>query len=208
MEHQAPGSPKFFPPESKTVQQLVGTFLYYLHTVDPTMIMALNIIVAEQANSTQATAKAVTQLLNYSATHSEAIARYQSSVMVLHIHSDDSLLSDPEADIRAGGYHYLSTKSVDPNNSPMNQPPLNRPVHVECMTMRNVLARATEEELEAPLFNCQIVTAMHMALIEIGHIQPPTTAVMDSVIGDGFSNDNIRQLRSRAIDIRFTGSDT
>ena len=65
---------------------------------------------------------------------------------------------------------------ADPKKFPPNQPPLNGPIHVECTTMRNVLASAME---------------------------PPTPAVANSAPGDVFSNDNIRQRRSRAIDMRF-----
>ena len=52
LAHQAPESPKLSPPEANTVQQVVGTFLYYAYTVDPTMLVAVNSIAAEQANST------------------------------------------------------------------------------------------------------------------------------------------------------------
>ena len=42
-----------------------------------------------------------------------------------------------------------------------------------------------------------------MALIEMGHDQPPTPAVMDSATGDVFVNYNIRQRRSRSIYMLF-----
>ena len=180
LTHQAPGSPNLAPPEANTVQQVVGTFLYYARAVDPTILVALNSIAAEQANNTEATAKAVTQLLNYAATHSEVITRYHASGMILHIHSDASLLSEPGAKSISGGYHYLSTASADPNKAPLKQPPLNRPVHVKCTTMINVLASAMEAELGALFVNCQRGAVMRMALIEMGHAQPPTTAVTDS----------------------------
>ena len=105
LAHQAPESPKLAPPEASKVQQLVGTFLYYACAVDPTMLVELNSIDAKQANSIEATAKAANQLLNYAATHSEAITRYHASGMILHIHSDNSFLSGTEAKKREGGYH-------------------------------------------------------------------------------------------------------
>ena len=37
--------------------------------------------------------------------------------MILHIHSAASLLSDPGANSRAGGYHYLSMASADPSQA-------------------------------------------------------------------------------------------
>ena len=72
---------------------MVGTFLYYACAVDPTILVALNSIAAEQANSTEATAKSFTQMFNYAATHPEAIMRYHASDMNLDIHSDASFLS-------------------------------------------------------------------------------------------------------------------
>ena len=98
--------------------------------------MALNIIAAEQSNSTKATAKAVTQLLNYADTHSEYITRYHASDMILHINNDALLLSDPGEKSRAGGCYYLSMASADPNKDPIKQPPRNGPVHAKCTTMK------------------------------------------------------------------------
>ena len=57
LAHQAPESPKPAPPETNTVQQVVGTFLYYARAFDPTMLVALNSIAAEQSNITEETAK-------------------------------------------------------------------------------------------------------------------------------------------------------
>ena len=60
LAHQAPESTKISPSEANTVQQVVGTFLYYVGSVDPTIIVALNRITTEQENSTEATAKSFT----------------------------------------------------------------------------------------------------------------------------------------------------
>ena len=65
LAHQAPESPNPPPSEANIVKQVVGTFMYYMHAVNPTMIVALNSIATEQANSTEATTKAVTKLWSY-----------------------------------------------------------------------------------------------------------------------------------------------
>ena len=83
MAHQSPESPKLAPPESNTVQKVVGTFLYYLRAVDPTMLVASNSISIKQTNSTETTTKAVNQMLNYAATHSEYITRYHANTSTL-----------------------------------------------------------------------------------------------------------------------------
>ena len=50
-----PNNPSYPPLKPKTVQQVVGTFLYYARAVDPTMLVELNSIAAYQEYSTEAT---------------------------------------------------------------------------------------------------------------------------------------------------------
>ena len=52
-----------------------------------------------------------------------------------------------------------------------------------------------EAELGSPFVNCKRGAVTRMVLIDMGHAQPPTPAVMYSATGDGFVNDNIRQRR-------------
>ena len=93
LAHQSPESTNISLPEANTVQQVVGTFLYYARAVDPTMLVALNIITAEHSNSIEATTKSVTQMINYVDTHTELITRYHKIGVTLHIHSDASFIS-------------------------------------------------------------------------------------------------------------------
>jgi hypothetical protein len=53
------------PAELKRVQDIVGTFLYYVRVVDPMLLAALSAIAAQQSSGTQAVADACYQLLNY-----------------------------------------------------------------------------------------------------------------------------------------------
>ena len=78
LAHPTDNSPSLNPDEARNVQKVVGNILYYVCTVDPTMIFTLNTIAVEQSKSTQETAKKLLQLLNYAATHPEAITCYQS----------------------------------------------------------------------------------------------------------------------------------
>jgi hypothetical protein len=56
-------------------------------------------------------------LLDYVATHPDAILTYAKSVMILHVHSDASYLSEPKARSRAGGLFFLTNRGDDaPNN--------------------------------------------------------------------------------------------
>ena len=104
----------------KRVQEVCGTFLYYARAVDNTMLKALGSIASQQASGTEKTMKAVTQLLNYAATHPESTIRYTASDMILHVDSDASYLSEPKAKSCIGGYHHLSFQPKEPpdENSP------------------------------------------------------------------------------------------
>ena len=124
-----------------------------MHVVDPKMIVELDIITSEQANITQSNNKAVTQLINYTATHSEAITRYHTKGIVLHIHSDSSFLSYPKTKSREGGYHYLSTKPADLNKAPLKQPSLNGTAHLKYTTALNIRAITMEVKLVALVVN-------------------------------------------------------
>ena len=128
------------------IQRIIGTLLFYGRAIDSTLLVALGTLSAAQSKGTAATAQAITQLLNYCATHPDAIA----SEMHLHIHSDASYLSEIRARSRAGGYFFLSDKPKklppEPHNTP---PPLNGAIHVHSSIMRSVLSSATEAETGA-----------------------------------------------------------
>ncbi len=164
----------------KRVQQVVGTLLYYARAVDSTMLVALNAISASQSKATENTAAAIVHLLDYAATHPNAILRYQRSDMVLHIHSDASYLSAPEARSRAGGHHFLSSRPADPTKAPSRQPTNNGSIHAECSVLRNVMASAAEAEIGALYINSQTAEVFRTTLIEMGHPQPPTTIQTDN----------------------------
>jgi hypothetical protein len=51
--------------QTKVLQRVMGTFLYYARVVDPTLLHALNDLASAQTKGTQATADAMVHLLNY-----------------------------------------------------------------------------------------------------------------------------------------------
>ena len=60
--------------EEKTyIQEVIGTVLYYARCVDTSMLTALGPLATQQANPTLNTMKKVKQLLDYAATHPDAI---------------------------------------------------------------------------------------------------------------------------------------
>ena len=88
----------------KILQKIVGKFLNYSRVLYPIMLMALNSLIAVQTKPTIKTAKEVTQFLNYSVTHPDAVTDYRRSGMILHIYYNVSYILEPEAQSRYGVY--------------------------------------------------------------------------------------------------------
>jgi hypothetical protein len=131
------------------------------------MLVALGTLASAQTKGTEATARAAAQLLDYAATHPDAILQYTASDMILHVHSDASYLSEPNARSRAGGLFFLSSMPSD--DAAAAPPPLNGAIHITSSIMRNVLASATEAEVGALFYNCQEAYMLRTTLDEMGH---------------------------------------
>jgi hypothetical protein len=84
--------------EEKTyVQEVIGTFLYYVRCVDALMLPALGTLATQQASPTKNTMKKIKQFLDFAVTHPDAVVTYHASDMVLAGHSDASYLSKSNA---------------------------------------------------------------------------------------------------------------
>ncbi len=82
---QVPNSTK---QTKKCIEQIVGSFLYYAHAVNPTILMALLAITSQQALPTEDTRNQINQFLDYMATHPDAKIQHRAYNMVLNVHSD------------------------------------------------------------------------------------------------------------------------
>ena len=71
----------------KSIQKVVGVFLYYAIAIDNTVLVALSNTGSEQARATSKTMDEVQQLLDYLTSNSNAIIQYHASGMILFIHS-------------------------------------------------------------------------------------------------------------------------
>jgi hypothetical protein len=188
------------------LQVVIGTLLFYARAIDSTMLVALGTLSSAQAKGTEATALALTHLLNYCATHPDAVLRYTASDMYLHVHSDASYLSERNARSRAGGLFFLSDKPDDPTKAPAPDsvpPPLNGAVLVYCSIMKVVLSSATEAEFGGLFFNSKEAVPLRTMLEELGHPQGPTPIQTDNACAAGIANDTVKQRRSKAMDMRF-----
>jgi hypothetical protein len=162
-------SKALLPADIKRIQQITGTLLYYGRAVDCTILNALGSIAAQQANATEATAKAVKHLLDYCHTHPDATIRYHASDMILRVHSDASYLSESKARSRSGGYFYLG-------NSPGNKADVHNGALLSTSTiMRNVMSSAAEAECGALFNNTKDAVPLRISLEEMGYHQPTAT---------------------------------
>ena len=181
--------------EIKTLQQVIGSFLFYGRVVDSTLLHALNSLASDQAKATENTKADMTHLLNYCGTNPEVTVRFTASDMILKVHSDASYLSESEARSRAGGYFYLGDKHNKITN--------NGPIHILAKIIKNVVSSAAEVEIAAIFMNAKDACPIRTTLEEMGHKQPPTTIITDNATAADILNNNMKQLRSKAIDMRY-----
>ena len=174
------------------MQKIVGTLLYYSILVDPTILTALGSISAQQAKGTEKTYAYTLWILNYAATHPKATTRYTASNMVLHIHSDASYLSKPQARSRAGGHYFLGDTRPDMSKPPTTCPRLNGPIHSISQIMSNVMGLAAEADIGAAYINGQEAVPIRTLLLELGHPQPATPIQVEKSTADGFTNNTIK----------------
>jgi hypothetical protein len=179
-----------------TLQKVTGSVLYYARAVDPTVLMPLNDIATEQTKATEKTQAATNQLLDYLATHPDAIIRYHASGMILHIHSDASYLSVSNARSRLGDLFFLG-------NKPLKQDKLNGSILSVDSVIKNVVASTAESEVGACFHNAQSGAPLRVTLTELGHIQHPTPLRTDNSTAFGILNENIKQKRSKAMDMLY-----
>jgi hypothetical protein len=191
-------SPKLDEAGKKRIQQIVGSFLYYAHAVDPTILMALSAIASQQSAPTEQTCDRVNQFLDYMATHPDAKICYQASDMVLIVHSDASYLSAPNACSHAGGYFFLG--SIPRDDSPII---INGAIHITCTILKLVAASAAEAELGALFLNAQEAKVLQLVLGELGHPQPPIPIHNDNTTTAGIANNTIKRQRSCAMEMRY-----
>ena len=168
------------------------------------MLPALNTITAAQSNSTQNTMEALTKLLNYCTSHPNATVQYHASNMILWTDSDASYLSAPKGRSQMGGFHFLSDKPNKVTTGPTAKgPTMNGAILVACTTMREVMSSATEAELGALFHNGKAAALIRTTLEELGHPKPPTPLQTDNTTAIGIASNNIKQKRSKAMDMRF-----
>jgi hypothetical protein len=190
-------SPALSDKDVNKLQQLTGTLLYYSRAVDTTLIMPINVLASEQSKATSVTADKVIKLLNYCNTHPEIKIRYHASDMILHIHSDDSYLSENEAKSRAGGFFYMGS------DTKTDKKLTNGAILIISKVLKHVMSSVAEAEIGAVFINAKEGAVLRTTLEELGHPHPPTPMETDNTTATGYSNGTIKQKRTKAMDMHF-----
>jgi hypothetical protein len=170
----------------KRIEQVVGSFLYYVRAIDVTILMALSDIATQQAAPTENIKKQGNQFLDCMLTHLDAKICYHASDMILKVHSNASYLSAPCPHSRASGYFFLGSFSV--NGDPIK---LNGAIHITCTILKLVAALAAEAELGALFLNAQ-AKVLQLTLLELGHPQPLPPTHINNITTIGIVNNTIK----------------
>jgi len=93
------------------IQEVIGILLYYACIIDPTLLAALGTLAAQQPQGIQSTMEALTQLLNYCATHPDTTICHHASDMTLWLHNNASYPMAPKECSCVAGYYFLSSQS-------------------------------------------------------------------------------------------------
>jgi hypothetical protein len=115
-------------------------------------------------------------------------------------------MSKASARSRVGGIFFLGTRPTDPSKQPaptVAPPPQNGDIHIISSIMCNVMSSAMKAKLGALFHNARDSMPLHNTLIEMGHDQAAAPIQTDNVWAADIANENVKQRRSKAIDMRF-----
>ena len=181
----------------KFIQEVIGVFLYYARTVDPTMLAPLNKLASRQAHPTEHLLREVHHFLQYAATWPSAQLVFVPSDMRLAIWSDASYLSETDSRSRAGGHHSMTSRGD------FTKAPLNGAVDAISTILPTVVSAASEAEVGALFLNAQAAASTRATLLDLGYPQAATPIITDNTTAAGFANNSIRLKRSKAMDMRY-----
>ena len=176
------------------VQEVTGVFLFYSRAVDPTMLTAVNKISMEQAKPTVATLAAVDRLLSYAERYPMAKVVIKPSNMQLCAQSDASYHSESGARSRAGGILYFGQHADGA---------INGAIDYISLVIPTVCSSAAEAEYAALFLVGREATYARHILEDLGHPQGIITIICDNSCAVGIANDEVKQKRSKAIDMRY-----
>ena len=86
-------TPELSSAKIKILQQKIGGLFFYGRATEITLLVALSSMESAQSHGTEAMARSMMQLLNYCATHTDAVIQYKKIDTIIAIHSHASYLS-------------------------------------------------------------------------------------------------------------------
>ena len=185
-------SPPASPAQTKELQVVIGTLLYYARAVDPAILTVVHALGSVQAKPTLDDMRKMERLLQYVSVHQNHGVRFHASSMQLMIQSDASYLCRPKARSVLGGFHYLGSIDL-----------INGPVFCTSKIISCVVTSAAEAELGAAFQNAQKGAQFRNTLTELGYPQQPTIISVDNMVAEGLASDTINAKRSKSMDVRF-----
>jgi hypothetical protein len=188
-------SPPLNKEETKYIQAVTGTLLYYGRAVDITILPALSAIATEHAQPTEQTKETITQILDYCATQEEAIITYSASKMILAVHSNAGYCNEKKSRSQAGGHFFLSNDDEFPPN--------NAAILTVATIIKSVMSSVAEAELGALYINAKEAVYIRQILIKMGHPQPKTPIQTGNLMGEGVITNKIQPKGTKAMDMRF-----
>ena len=188
-------STRLSPTETTTLQEIVGSLLYYARGVDVTILPAVTHLSSLQSQPTQDVLMAAHRLLAYCARYPNNALRYHACDMILHIQSDASYLSRPGSRSVAGAIFYLAN-AQQPTQ-------INGCVNAFSSIIPSVVSSVAEAEYAALFQAGQEGVCLRNILSSLGYPQPPTIILCDNKCAVGIALDTIKPKRTKSIDMRY-----
>ena len=110
-------------------------------------------------------------LLDYVSTYPDTKIRYTKSDMILHPDSDAVYLEAPKTRSRVAGSFYCVQQY---NKNVPSSITLNGLIHIECKTLKHVVASAVEAKTAGLFHNFQTAVHIRNMLTALYHLQPAT----------------------------------
>jgi hypothetical protein len=126
--------------QKKTIQEIIGAFLYYARVIDCTMLKKIIELGSLQAH----VSRQVDAFLQYAATYPVTKITYHASDMTLHTHSDASYLGETHGRSRIAGFHFLGQQH---RSGTIPSTPINGGLLICSSILDVVVSSAAEAEL-------------------------------------------------------------
>ena len=186
--------------QKKTIQEIIGAFLYYARVIDSTMLKKITELGSVQATATEKVSHQVSDFLQYAATYPVTKVTYHASDMTLHTHSDASYLGETRGRSRIAGFHFLGQQHR-PGTIPTT--PINGGLLIRSSILDVVVSSAAEAELGGLFENMRDATSLRNILTDMGYPQPASPMQTDNKCADGIAHDTVKSKRSKAFDMRY-----